>query len=115
MNYAFGLDITIYDPVNSFVLLMKYIHILLFISFLISLIFEKYLNDSRLNEIQKQFVKKLMEYLIKNGVLDYAELCEETFFDLGESVADIFDGNIKIFREIQKDINEINKNGGKNL
>ena len=78
-------------------------------------IFEKYLNDSRLNEIQKQFVKKLMEYLIKNGVLDYAELCEETFFDLGESVADIFDGNIKIFREIQKDINEINKNGGKNL
>lgn len=78
-------------------------------------IFEKYLNDIRLNEIQKQFVKKLMEYLIKNGVLDYAELCEETFFDLGESVADIFDGNIKIFREIQKDINEINKNGGKNL
>ena len=75
--------------------------------------FEKYLNDSRLNEIQKQFVKMLMEYLIKNGVFDYAELNEEPFASLGESIADIFDGNIKIFREIKKDIELININGGK--
>ena len=52
MNYTFGLDITIYDPVTSFVLLMKYIHILLFISFLISLIFDIYIfesNESNIN------------------------------------------------------------------
>ena len=76
-------------------------------------LFAKYINDNRLNTTQIQFVKMLVDYVVKNGTFDYAELNEDPFSSLGESVADIFEGNIKIFREIQADINKININGGK--
>lgn len=72
-------------------------------------IFYKYINDNRLNSKQIQFVKMLIEYVIKNGTVSIEILTEEPFSSLG-SVSDVFEGNLGIFKEIREDIDQINSN-----
>ena len=72
-------------------------------------IFSKYINDNRLNSKQIQFIKLLISYVIKNGTISIEVLTEDPFSSLG-SVSEIFENNIKAFKEIREDINNINKN-----
>lgn len=72
-------------------------------------IFYKYINDNRLNMRQIQFVKLLVDYVIKNGTIDMQKLTEQPFTNVGE-VYDLFGNNIDLFKKIRKDIEIINEN-----
>lgn len=72
-------------------------------------IFSKYINDNRLNSKQIQFVKMLIDYVVKNGTISLEVLMEDPFSSLG-SVSEVFEGNIGTFKLIKQDIEEINRN-----
>lgn len=72
-------------------------------------IFSKYINDNRLNSKQIQFVKMLIDYVIKNGTISLQVLTEDPFSSLG-AVSEVFEDNIGAFKEIREDIEEINRN-----
>ena len=78
----------------------------------VSDIFYKYINDNRLNMKQIQFVKLLVDYVIKNGTIDMQKLTEQPFKNVGE-VYDLFGNNIDLFKEIKEDIESINENAEK--
>ena len=79
---------------------------------IVSDIFYKYINDNRLNMKQIQFVKLLIDYVIKNGTIDMQKLTEQPFKNVGE-VYDLFGNNIDLFKEIREDIESINENAEK--
>ena len=72
-------------------------------------IFAKYINDSRLNSKQIEFVKTLIKYVHKNGILSIETLKGEPFSPLG-SVSEVFEDNVEVFQLIKKDIESINEN-----
>lgn len=72
-------------------------------------IFSKYINDNTLNMKQIQFVKLLIDYVIKNGTIEMIALTEDPFRALGE-VGDLFEDNIDMFIQIRKEIEQINEN-----
>lgn len=72
-------------------------------------IFSKYINDNRLNSKQIQFVKMLIEYVIKNGTISLQVLTEDPFSSLG-AVSEVFEDNVGTFKQIREDIEEINRN-----
>ena len=58
---------------------------------------------------QIQFVKLLIDYVIKNGTIEMIKLTEDPFRSLGE-VGDLFEDNIDTFIQIRKEIEQINEN-----
>ena len=72
-------------------------------------IFAKYINDSRLNSKQIEFVKTLIKYVHKNGILSIETLKGEPFSPLGP-VSEVFEDNVEVFQLIKKDIESINEN-----
>ena len=72
-------------------------------------IFAKYINDSRLNSKQIEFVKTLIKYVHKNGILSIETLKGEPFSPLGP-VSEVFEDNVEVFQLIKKDIEDINEN-----
>lgn len=53
--------------------------------------FSEYLNNVNLNSIQINFVKRIVSYVVKNGIMkDLSILGESPFNDMG-SIAEIFD------------------------
>ena len=72
-------------------------------------IFSKYINDNRLNSKQIQFVKMLIDYVIKNGTISLQVLTEDPFSSLG-AVSEVFEDNVGTFKLIKQDIEEINRN-----
>lgn len=75
-------------------------------------IFYKYINDNRLNMKQIQFVKLLVDYVIKNGTIDMQKLTEQPFNTVGQ-VYELFGNDIDLFKEIREDIEKINENAEK--
>lgn len=61
---------------------------------------------------QIQFMKLLIDYVIKNGTIDMQKLTEQPFKNVGE-VYDLFGNNIDLFKEIKEDIESINENAEK--
>lgn len=72
-------------------------------------IFAKYINDSRLNSKQIEFVKILINYVHENGILSIEKLKTEPFSPLGP-VSEVFEDNVEVFQLIKKDIENINEN-----
>ena len=72
-------------------------------------IFAKYINDSRLNSKQIEFVKILISYVHENGILSIEKLKTESFSPLGP-VSEVFEDNVEVFLLIKKDIESINEN-----
>ena len=72
-------------------------------------IFAKYINDSRLNSKQIEFVKTLISYVHENGILSIETLKGEPFSPLG-SVSEVFEDNVEVFLLIKKDSEGINEN-----
>lgn len=72
-------------------------------------IFAKYINESRLNSKQIEFVKTLISYVHKNGILSIETLKGEPFSPLGP-VSEVFEDNVEVFQLIKKDIEDINEN-----
>lgn len=72
-------------------------------------IFSKYINENQLNMRQIQFVKLLIDYVIKNGTIDMIALTEDPFRAVGE-VGELFEDKYNTFMEIRRDIEIINEN-----
>ncbi|HEY5585310.1 MAG TPA: DEAD/DEAH box helicase family protein [Ruminiclostridium sp.] len=71
--------------------------------------FSEYLKDASLNSIQINFVKRMVSYVVKNGMMkDLSVLGEAPFNEMG-SVAEIFD-DMGIWMGIRKVIESINQN-----
>ena len=77
-----------------------------------SQIISKYINESKLIMKQIQFVKLLIDYVIKNGTIDMIALTEDPFRALGE-VGELFEDNVNTFMQIRQDIEKINENAEK--
>ena len=78
----------------------------------VSDIFYKYINDNRLNMKQIQFVKLLVDYVIKNGTIEMQKLKEQPFNTVGQ-VYELFESDKDLFKEIKEDIEKINENAEK--
>ena len=72
-------------------------------------IFAKYINDSRLNSKQIEFVKMLIRYVKRNGIISLKTLTDIPFNSLG-AVSEVFEDNVEVFQLIKKDIENINEN-----
>ena len=75
-------------------------------------IFYKYINENKLNMKQIQFVKLLVDYVVKNGTIDMQKLTEQPFNTVGQ-VYELFGNNVELFEKIREDIEEINENAEK--
>jgi type I restriction enzyme R subunit len=71
--------------------------------------FSAFLNDAGLDGSQMHFVRQVVSYIVKNGIMkDLAVLQESPFTDLG-GVSEVF-GDAKIFMGLRAAIESINKN-----
>ncbi|MCL6587790.1 MAG: DEAD/DEAH box helicase family protein [Anoxybacillus sp.] len=71
--------------------------------------FSEFLSNERLNIHQSRFVKLIVDYFVKNGVMDKKVLQEEPFKTVG-SIVDLFKDNLDDARRIISIIDEINRN-----
>lgn len=69
--------------------------------------FSKFLTDESLNSDQIDFVKNIVEYIVKNGSMDKTELNSYLFSKNG-SISDLFENRLDIAREISYSIDKIN-------
>jgi type I restriction enzyme R subunit len=71
--------------------------------------FSIFLNTAGLDSRQMHFVKQVVNYIVKNGMMkDLAVLQESPFSDIG-SVSEIF-GDVKVFLDLRAVIERINQN-----
>ena len=61
---------------------------------------------------QIQFVKLLVDYVVKNGTIEMEKLTEQPFNTVGQ-IYELFGNNVDLFKEIREDIEEINENAEK--
>lgn len=71
--------------------------------------FSEFLSEERLNLNQIRFVKHIVDYVIKNGILDKKVLQQEPFRSVG-SIVELFKDNMDDARKIIGIIDEINRN-----
>jgi type I restriction enzyme R subunit len=71
--------------------------------------FSEYLNDADLNSIQINFVKRVVSYVVKNGMMKNLSILGEAPFNEMGSVAEIFE-DMGIWMGIRKVIDGINQN-----
>ena len=69
--------------------------------------FAEFLSDESLNINQMEFVKLLVNYIIKNGSIDTRVLNEHPFNKCG-NVMHLFDGKLDIAKRIIRTIDKIN-------
>ena len=71
--------------------------------------FSAFLNNAGLDSRQMHFVKQVVNYIVKNGMMkDLAVLRESPFSDMG-NLSEIFD-DVKVFMDLRAVIELINKN-----
>lgn len=71
--------------------------------------FSEFLTEERLNLSQTRFVKLIIDYVVKNGVMDKRILQEDPFKAVG-SIVELFGDNLDDARKIIGIIDEINRN-----
>ncbi|MGE6415785.1 DEAD/DEAH box helicase family protein [Planococcus kocurii] len=71
--------------------------------------FSEFLSENRLNMNQAHFVRLIVDYVVKNGVLDKRTLQEDPFRTLG-SVTALFKENITDAKRILSIVDQINQN-----
>lgn len=71
--------------------------------------FSEFLSENRLNMNQAHFVRLIVDYVVKNGVLDKRVLQEDPFRTLG-SVTALFKENITDAKRILSIVDQINQN-----
>ncbi len=72
-------------------------------------VFSEFLSSERLNIQQSRFVKLIVDYFVKNGVMDKRVLQEKPFKTVG-SIVELFKDNMDDARRIISIIDEINRN-----
>ena len=76
--------------------------------------FSEFLSENRLNMNQAHFVRLVVDYVVKNGVLDKRILQEDPFRTLG-SVTSLFKENITDAKRILSIVDQINQNADVSL
>lgn len=71
--------------------------------------FSEFLSNEKLNIHQSRFVKLIVDYVVKNGVLDKKVLQQDPFKSVG-SIVELFKNNLDDARKIIGVIDEINRN-----
>jgi type I restriction enzyme R subunit len=71
--------------------------------------FSEYSNNANLNSIQINFVKRIVSYVVKNGMMKELSVLGEAPFNEMGSVAEIFD-DMGVWMGIRKVIDDINQN-----
>jgi type I restriction enzyme R subunit len=71
--------------------------------------FSAFLNDNKLDAAQRHFVKQIVDYIIKNGMLKDLEILQESPFSDSGSVSELFD-DPKVFKTLRTVIDSINNN-----
>ncbi|WP_066320540.1 DEAD/DEAH box helicase family protein [Bacillus sp. FJAT-29814] len=71
--------------------------------------FSEFLSEERLNLQQSKFVKLIVDYVVKNGVMDKKVLQQDPFKSVG-SIVELFKDNMDDARRIIGVIDEINRN-----
>lgn len=71
-------------------------------------LFSQFLSDETLNLRQMEFVKLIVDFVVKNGIMDKNLLNEHPFNKYG-SVVQLFDGKIDIAQGIIKVVDGINQ------
>lgn len=73
-------------------------------------LFSDFLSNQQLNAKQIQFIKLLIEYVIKNGYLEKEKFTQEPFKSIG-SITELFDEEQKELRDqLLATVDQINKN-----
>jgi len=72
-------------------------------------VFSEFLSSERLNIQQSRFVKLIVDYFVKNGVMDKRVLQEKPFKTVS-SIVELFKDNMDDARKIISIIDEMNKN-----
>lgn len=71
--------------------------------------FSEFLNDAGLDSQQMYFVRQVVNYIVKNGMMkDLSVMQESPFTDMG-SISELFD-NVAVFMDLRTVIEGINKN-----
>ena len=72
--------------------------------------FSEFLNDENLNSSQIHFIKLIVEYIIKNGMIENKKiLTEDPFRNIG-NIVELFEENIEVRSKLLKKIDSINEN-----
>ncbi|WP_179290734.1 DEAD/DEAH box helicase family protein [Shouchella clausii] len=71
--------------------------------------FSEFLTNEKLNIQQCRFVKLIIDYVVKNGVMDKKVLQQDPFKSVG-SIVELFKDNIDDARKVMGVIDEINRN-----
>jgi type I restriction enzyme, R subunit len=71
--------------------------------------FSEFLSNENLNQNQIHFVKLIVDFVVKNGVMDKRVLQEEPFKTVG-SIIELFKDNMESARKIINIIDQINRN-----
>jgi type I restriction enzyme R subunit len=69
--------------------------------------FSEFLSDESLNSNQMEFVKRIVNYVITNGIIEKTILNEQPFNKFG-NVVDLFENKIETVRSIIRKIDELN-------
>ena len=71
--------------------------------------FSQFLNDTELDSRQMHFVRQVVNYIVKNGMMkDLSVLQESPFNDMG-SISELFN-DVTVFMSLRKTIEDINHN-----
>jgi type I restriction enzyme, R subunit len=71
--------------------------------------FSEFLSNEKLNIYQSRFVKLIVDYVVKNGIMDKRVLQQDPFKSVG-SIVELFKDNMEDARKIIGVIDEINRN-----
>jgi type I restriction enzyme, R subunit len=71
--------------------------------------FSEFLTNEKLNIYQSRFVKLIVDYVVKNGLMDKKVLQQDPFKSVG-SIVELFKDNMEDARKIIGVIDEINRN-----
>jgi len=71
--------------------------------------FSEFLSENRLNINQAKFVELIVDYVVKNGMLDKKVLQQDPFRTVG-SITSLFKHNMPDAKKIISIIDRINKN-----
>jgi type I restriction enzyme R subunit len=71
--------------------------------------FSRFLNDAGLDSRQMHFVRQIVNYIVRNGMMkDLSVLQESPFTDMG-SISELFD-DVAMFMDLRMVIEGINRN-----
>jgi type I restriction enzyme R subunit len=77
--------------------------------------FSSYLDETRLNDQQIYFVNQIVEYIVRNGILEDTSVLKEAPFNDKGSLGELFGDNMPIWDGIMATIKSVNQNSNTEL